>query len=130
MAFTVFCKILQGRDASGAEVGASAKLVVDLDQERFNGNATHIRIPQGQETRHFLSVLGKDQPLIIHKGKGVSVDDVERPKPGPRLVHIRGVGKGTYGIQVGKHSERLLSFCHHNAFGAFLIAFGTLIVYP
>eukprot|EP00884_Botryococcus_braunii_P011402 jgi/Botrbrau1/20262/Bobra.31_1s0047.1 len=90
----------QGRDASGPEVGASAKLVVDLDRERFSGNATHIRIPQGQETRHFLSVLGKDQPLIIHKGKGVSVDDVARPKPGARLFHIRGVGKGTYAIQL------------------------------
>lgn len=91
---------MQGRDASGAEIAASAKLVVDLDKERFNGNATHIRIPQGQETRHFLLVLGKDQPLTIHKGKGVSIDDVLRPKAGARLFHIRGAGNGTYAIQV------------------------------
>lgn len=92
--------VLQGRDASGAEIGASAKLVVEMDQEQCRGNATHIRIPQGQETRHFLSVLGKEQPLIIHKGVGSTINDIERKKPGARLFHVRGAGKGSYGIEV------------------------------
>uniref|UniRef100_A0A7N6BWP7 Macrophage-capping protein n=2 Tax=Anabas testudineus TaxID=64144 RepID=A0A7N6BWP7_ANATE len=76
----------QGQKCSQDELGASAFLTVKLD-DSMGGAATQVRVTQGQEPPHLVSLF-KGKPLIVHLG-GTSRKGGES-KPGKtRLFHIR-----------------------------------------
>ncbi|KAF3691314.1 Gelsolin Actin-depolymerizing factor [Channa argus] len=76
----------QGRKCTQDELGASAFLTVNLDNS-MGGVATQVRVSQGQEPPHLVSIF-KGKPLVIHLG-GTSRKGGES-KPGKtRVFHIR-----------------------------------------
>uniref|UniRef100_A0A4W6CYQ8 Scinderin like a n=1 Tax=Lates calcarifer TaxID=8187 RepID=A0A4W6CYQ8_LATCA len=56
----------QGQKCSKDELAASAFLTVNLD-DSMGGAATQVRVTQGQEPPHLVSLF-KDKPLVIHLG--------------------------------------------------------------
>lgn len=78
--------IWQGNKATKDEVGSSAALAVELDQ-KMNGLPVQVRVTQGQEPAHLLSLF-KDKPLIVHLG-GTSRKGGQTPVAPSRLFHIR-----------------------------------------
>ncbi|XP_029002252.1 scinderin like a [Betta splendens] len=78
--------IWQGRKCSKDELGASAILAVKLD-DSMGGVATQVRVSQGQEPPHLVSLF-KGKLLVVHMG-GTSRSGGDT-KPGKtRLFHIR-----------------------------------------
>ncbi|XP_041862966.1 scinderin like a [Melanotaenia boesemani] len=88
----------QGLKCTQDELAASAFLTVNLD-ESMGGVATQIRVTQGQEPPHLVSLF-KDRPLVIHLG-GTSRKSGDT-KPGTtRLFHIRQSStKATRAVEV------------------------------
>uniref|UniRef100_A0A8C5DSK6 Gelsolin-like n=1 Tax=Gouania willdenowi TaxID=441366 RepID=A0A8C5DSK6_GOUWI len=77
----------QGLNCSQDELAASAILTVYLD-DSMNGAPTQVRVPQGKEPAHLVSLF-KDRTLVIHLG-GTSRDQAEdSPAGSTRLFHIR-----------------------------------------
>ncbi|CAD7974517.1 unnamed protein product [Amoebophrya sp. A25] len=87
----------QGEDSTADEKGSSAILCAKLDQERFGGEATQVRVVQGKEPSDFIRIFhGK---MIIHKGgcdsgfrsvlPGGEEEQVDAAAF-PKLYHIRG----------------------------------------
>lgn len=56
-----------GAGASRDEVTALPILTVQLDNELYDGNATHVRVTQGHEPPHMLLLFG-GKPMIVNKG--------------------------------------------------------------
>jgi len=56
----------QGRDSSITEKGAAALETIDIAND-LQGETRQIRIPQGHETKHFLSLF--KEALVVHLGK-------------------------------------------------------------
>ena len=86
------------------EITASAMLASNLDKEKCRGTASHIRVPQGREPRHFVKVVSQDGPMVVHKGGKVGaaeLEQIESPRAGTRLFHVRGLGQECSAIQVG-----------------------------
>ncbi|KAL3046863.1 hypothetical protein OYC64_021144 [Pagothenia borchgrevinki] len=90
--------IWQGLKCSRDELAASAFLTVQLD-DSMGGAATQVRVTQGQEPPHLVSVF-KEKPLVVHLG-GTSREGGES-KPGcTRLFHIRlSSTKATRAVEV------------------------------
>ncbi|XP_069795373.1 scinderin-like [Narcine bancroftii] len=76
----------QGNKASKDELGASAILTIDLDNE-MQGLPVQVQVTQGQEPPHLLSLF-KDKPLIVHLG-GTSRKGGQTAAAPIRLFHIR-----------------------------------------
>ncbi|XP_015275092.1 PREDICTED: adseverin [Gekko japonicus] len=76
----------QGANATKDELTASAFLTVQLDRSLM-GRAVQIRVSQGKEPLHLLSLF-KDKPLIVYKD-GTSKKGGQVPAPPTRLFQIR-----------------------------------------
>ncbi|XP_034565918.1 scinderin like a [Notolabrus celidotus] len=76
----------QGQKCSKDELGASAYLTVNLD-DSMGGVATQVRVSQGQEPPHLVSIF-KDKPLVIHLG-GTCRKHGESETANVRLYHVR-----------------------------------------
>lgn len=81
----------QGAESSQDEVGASAILAVQLDDE-LGGGAVQVRVVQGKEPAHLMSLFG-GQPMVVHKG-GTSREDGPGDEPDERLFQIRANAAG------------------------------------
>ncbi|KAM8933810.1 gelsolin isoform 2-T2 [Pelodytes ibericus] len=89
----------QGADSTKDEITASAFLSAQLDEELGGGpvkmwgkSRTTVRVVQGKEPAHLLSIFG-GQPLIIHKG-GTSRDGGQTPGADIRLFQVRASSSG------------------------------------
>ncbi|XP_049576801.1 scinderin like a [Syngnathus scovelli] len=99
--------IWQGNKCSRDELGASAFLAVTLD-ESMGGVATQVRVTQGQEPPHLLSLFG-GKPLVVHLG-GTSRKDGHSEPRATRLFHIRQSStKGTRAVEVAADAASLNS---------------------
>ncbi|XP_042372592.1 gelsolin-like [Plectropomus leopardus] len=78
--------IWQGAESSQDEVGASAILAVQLDDE-LGGGAVQVRVVQGKEPAHLLSLF-KGQPMVVHKG-GTSREGGQSEAAETRLFQVR-----------------------------------------
>ncbi|XP_027018717.2 gelsolin-like isoform X2 [Tachysurus fulvidraco] len=58
--------IWQGEDSSQDEKGASSILATQLDEE-LGGGAVQVRVIQGKEPDHLMSLFGA-QPMVVYKG--------------------------------------------------------------
>ncbi|XP_069769843.1 scinderin-like [Narcine bancroftii] len=76
----------QGSNATRDELTMSAFLTVNLDQS-LGGRAVQIRVSQGKEPSHLLSLF-KDKPLIIYKN-GTSWKEGQAPVPLQSLFQVR-----------------------------------------
>uniref|UniRef100_A0AC11DUZ5 Scinderin n=1 Tax=Ovis aries TaxID=9940 RepID=A0AC11DUZ5_SHEEP len=76
----------QGANATRDELTTSAFLTVQLDRS-LGGQAVQIRVSQGKEPAHLLSLF-KDKPLIIYKN-GTSKKEGQAPAPPTRLFQVR-----------------------------------------
>nr|XP_040040186.1 scinderin like a [Gasterosteus aculeatus aculeatus]XP_040040187.1 scinderin like a [Gasterosteus aculeatus aculeatus] len=88
----------QGKKCTKDELAASAFLTVRLD-DSMGGAATQIRVTQGQEPPHLVSVF-KANPLVVHLG-GTSRESGESKPGSTRLFHIRRSStKATRAVEV------------------------------
>ncbi|KAM3867580.1 gelsolin-like [Diretmus argenteus] len=78
--------IWQGAESSQDEVGASAILAVQLDEE-LGGGAVQVRVVQGKEPAHLMSLF-KGQPMVVNKG-GTSRAGGQSEVAETRLFQIR-----------------------------------------
>ncbi|GAB0184592.1 scinderin [Grus japonensis] len=76
----------QGAHTTKDELTASAFLTVQLDGS-LNGQAVQIRVSQGKEPAHLLSLF-KKKPLIVYKD-GTSKKEGQKPAPPMQLFQIR-----------------------------------------
>ncbi|MED6281345.1 hypothetical protein CHARACLAT_020368, partial [Characodon lateralis] len=76
----------QGQKCSQDELAASAFLTVRLD-DSMGGVATQVRVTQGREPPHLVSLF-RDKPLVIHLG-GTSRKGGESKPASTRVFHIR-----------------------------------------
>ncbi|XP_067892908.1 scinderin like b [Heterodontus francisci] len=97
----------QGKKATKDELGASAALTVNLD-DQMQGSPVQVRVTQGQEPPHLLSLF-KDKPLIVHLG-GTSRKGGQSPAAPHRLFHIRKSSTGaTRAVEVTCEAQSLNS---------------------
>ncbi|XP_035032640.1 scinderin like a [Hippoglossus stenolepis] len=88
----------QGRKCTQDELTTSAFLTVTLDNS-MSGVATQVRVTQGQEPPHLVSLF-KEKPLVIHLG-GTSRKDGQSKPASTRLFHIRlSSTKATRAVEV------------------------------
>ncbi|KAF7644207.1 hypothetical protein LDENG_00226000 [Lucifuga dentata] len=78
--------IWQGAESSQDERGASAILAVQLDEE-LGGGAVQVRVVQGKEPAHLMSLFG-GQPMVVYKG-GTSREGVQSEVEDIRLFQVR-----------------------------------------
>ncbi|KAG7269008.1 hypothetical protein CRUP_033500 [Coryphaenoides rupestris] len=78
--------IWQGAESSQDEVGASAILAVELDDE-LGGGAVQVRVVQGKEPAHLISLFG-GQPMVVYRG-GTSRDGGQSEAANTRLFQVR-----------------------------------------
>ncbi|KAM9360961.1 gelsolin-like [Symphorus nematophorus] len=78
--------IWQGVESSQDEVGASAVLAIQLDDE-VGGAAVQVRVVQGKEPTHLMSLFG-GQPMVVYKG-GTSREGGQSETADTRLFHVR-----------------------------------------
>lgn len=76
----------QGAESSQDEVGASAILAVQLDDE-LGGAAVQVRVVQGKEPAHLMSLFGS-QPMVVYRG-GTSREGGESEVADTRLFQVR-----------------------------------------
>ncbi|XP_048848805.1 adseverin [Brienomyrus brachyistius] len=76
----------QGSSATRDELTSSAFLTVQLDRS-LGGNAVQVRVSQGKEPAHLLSLF-KAKPLIVYKN-GTSRAGGQQPAPPTRLFQVR-----------------------------------------
>uniref|UniRef100_W5U9A7 Macrophage-capping protein n=1 Tax=Ictalurus punctatus TaxID=7998 RepID=W5U9A7_ICTPU len=76
----------QGSSSTIDEVTASAFLTVELDKS-LGGNAVQVRVTQGKEPAHLLSLF-KAKPLVVYKN-GTSRQGGQEPPPPTRLFQVR-----------------------------------------
>jgi hypothetical protein len=104
----------QGRDSSQDEKGASALLTVELD-DSLGGMATQVRVVQGKEPSHFLSLF-KGEMIVRIGGKASGfktlkqsdTDKVDTSKT--ELFHVRGTNPiNTRGTEVEAKATSLNS---------------------
>ncbi|XP_054846865.1 scinderin isoform X1 [Eublepharis macularius] len=77
----------QGANATKDELTASAFLTVQLDRSLMGRAVQQIRVSQGKEPLHLLSLF-RDRPLIVYKD-GTSKKGGQVPAPPTRLFQIR-----------------------------------------
>eukprot|EP00064_Thunnus_orientalis_P021751 superscaffoldBa00006821_g21919 len=106
--------IWQGAESSQDEVGASAILAVQLDDE-LGGAAVQVRVVQGKEPAHLMSLF-RGQPMVVYKG-GTSREGGQSEVADTRLFQVRANPAGdTRAVEVdllssGKPSVLRWTFC-------------------
>ncbi|KAJ8413876.1 hypothetical protein AAFF_G00064740 [Aldrovandia affinis] len=81
----------QGAESSHHEIGASAILAIQLDDE-IGGRAVQVRVVQGKEPAHLMSLFG-GQPLVVHKN-GTSREGGQSTPAETRLFQLRANSAG------------------------------------
>uniref|UniRef100_A0A669BY88 Scinderin like a n=1 Tax=Oreochromis niloticus TaxID=8128 RepID=A0A669BY88_ORENI len=85
----------QGQKCTQDELTASAFLTVKLD-DSMGGVATQVRVTQGKEPPHLVSLF-KDKPMVIHQG-GTSRKCGETKPSSTRLFHIHATTPPYLGV--------------------------------
>uniref|UniRef100_A0A8C9TME5 Gelsolin n=1 Tax=Scleropages formosus TaxID=113540 RepID=A0A8C9TME5_SCLFO len=83
--------IWQGLDSTQDEVGMSAILAAQLDEE-MGGSPVQVRVVQGKEPAHLISLFG-GQPMVVHKG-GTSRRGGQSASEEIRLFQSRSTSAG------------------------------------
>uniref|UniRef100_A0AAY5KCW2 Gelsolin n=1 Tax=Esox lucius TaxID=8010 RepID=A0AAY5KCW2_ESOLU len=97
----------QGSDSSKDEVGASAILGVQLDDE-LGGGPVQVRVVQGKEPAHLMSLF-EGQPMVVYRG-GTSRDGGQSAPAETRLFQVRSNSAGnTRAVEVDAVSSNLNS---------------------
>ncbi|XP_072908782.1 gelsolin-like isoform X2 [Hemitrygon akajei] len=97
----------QGNDSSPDEIGASAILTAQLDEE-LGGGPVQVRVIQGKEPAHLMSMFG-GKPLVVYKG-GTSRDGGQSTPPDNRLFQVRASSSGsTRAVEVDAAAANLNS---------------------
>ncbi|XP_010783496.1 gelsolin-like [Notothenia coriiceps] len=76
----------QGADSSVDEVGTSALLTIQLDDE-LGGAAVQVRVVQGKEPAHLMSLFG-GKPMVVYRG-GTSREGGQSEGADTRLFQVR-----------------------------------------
>ncbi|XP_066568739.1 gelsolin isoform X1 [Amia ocellicauda] len=106
----------QGSDSSQDEIGASAILGAQLDEELGGGPVqvkgaritTQVRVIQGKEPAHLMSLFG-GQPMVVYKG-GTSRDGGQSAPADTRLFQVRSNSTGcTRAVEVDSSATNLNS---------------------
>uniref|UniRef100_A0A8C8JPH9 Gelsolin n=1 Tax=Oncorhynchus tshawytscha TaxID=74940 RepID=A0A8C8JPH9_ONCTS len=99
--------IWQGVDSSQDEIGASAILAAQLDDE-LGGGAVQVRVIQGKEPAHLMSLFG-GQPMVVHQG-GTSREGGQVQAADTQLFQVRSNPAGcTRAIEVDAAASNLNS---------------------
>ncbi|KAG7218321.1 hypothetical protein INR49_020479 [Caranx melampygus] len=99
--------IWQGAESSQDEIGASAILAVQLDDD-LGGGAVQVRVVQGKEPTHLMSLFG-GEPMVVYKGS-TSRNDSPEEEPETRLFQVRANKAGdTRAMEVDFSSSSLNS---------------------
>lgn len=108
--------IWQGADSTQDEIGASAILGAQLDDELGGGPVqmagapltTQVRVVQGKEPAHLISLFG-GQPMVVHKG-GTSREGGQTAPAETRLFQVRSNSAGcTRAVEIDAVSSNLNS---------------------
>ncbi|XP_041644123.1 gelsolin-like [Cheilinus undulatus] len=83
--------IWQGTESSQDEVCASALLTIEMD-DKLGGSAVQVRVAQGKEPAHLMSLFG-NKPLVVYKG-GTSREGGQSVSGNTRLFQVRGNAAG------------------------------------
>ncbi|XP_072520552.1 gelsolin b [Salminus brasiliensis] len=83
--------IWQGEDSSQDEKGASSILAAQLDEE-LGGGAVQVRVVQGKEPPHLMSLFG-EKPVVVYKG-GTSRQGGQSAAAKIRLFQVRSSTAG------------------------------------
>ncbi|XP_028664389.1 gelsolin-like isoform X1 [Erpetoichthys calabaricus] len=106
----------QGADSSQDEIGASAILTAQLDEEMGGGPVqvegsrftSQVRVIQGKEPAHLMSIFG-GKPMVVYKG-GTSRDGGQSPPAETRLFQVRSNSTGfTRAVEVDSTASNLNS---------------------
>ncbi|KAF7654435.1 hypothetical protein LDENG_00069430 [Lucifuga dentata] len=106
----------QGMDSSQDEIGASAILGAQLDEELGGGPVqvvgapitTQVRVVQGKEPAHLMSLFG-GQPMVVYKG-GTSREGGQSAPAETRLFQVRSNSAGhTRAVEVDSVASNLNS---------------------
>ncbi|XP_069465619.1 gelsolin isoform X2 [Ambystoma mexicanum] len=81
----------QGASSTRDEIAASAFLSAQLDEE-LGGGPVQVRVVQGKEPAHLLSLFG-GKPLVVYKG-GTSRDGGQTEPADTRLFQVRACSSG------------------------------------
>uniref|UniRef100_A0A673CBI3 Gelsolin n=1 Tax=Sphaeramia orbicularis TaxID=375764 RepID=A0A673CBI3_9TELE len=104
----------QGMDSSQDEIGASAILGAQLDEE-LGGGPVQVRVVQGKEPAHLMSLFG-GQPMVVYKG-GTSREGGQSAPAETRLFQVRSNSAGhTRAVEVDAVASSL------NSNDAFILA--------
>ncbi|KAG7272768.1 hypothetical protein CRUP_015410 [Coryphaenoides rupestris] len=104
----------QGMDSSQDEIGASAILGAQLDDE-LGGGPVQVRVVQGKEPAHMMSLFG-GKPMVIYRG-GTSRDGGQSAPAETRLFQVRSNAAGhTRAVELEAASSNL------NSNDAFIVA--------
>ncbi|XP_067294098.1 gelsolin b [Pseudorasbora parva] len=99
--------IWQGEESSQDERGTSAILTAQLDAE-LGGSAVQVRVIQGKEPRHLMSIFG-GQTMVVHKG-GTSREGGQSQASVVRLFQVRANTAGhTRAVEVDAVASSLNS---------------------
>ncbi|XP_059192331.1 gelsolin-like isoform X2 [Centropristis striata] len=97
----------QGTESSQDEVGVSALLAIDLD-DGLGGAAVQVRVVQGKEPAHLMSLFG-GKPMVVYKG-GTSRDGCQSEVADTRLFQVRANPAGdSRAVEVDPSSSSLNS---------------------
>uniref|UniRef100_A0A669AZF5 Gelsolin n=1 Tax=Oreochromis niloticus TaxID=8128 RepID=A0A669AZF5_ORENI len=97
----------QGADSSQDEIGASAILGAQLDEE-LGGGPVQVRVVQGKEPAHLMSLFG-GKPMIVYKG-GTSREGGQSAPAETRLFQVRANSAGhTRAVEVRGNASNLNS---------------------
>nr|XP_055035601.1 gelsolin a isoform X1 [Misgurnus anguillicaudatus] len=108
--------IWQGKDSTQDEIGASAILAAQLDDELGGGPVqmagssltTQVRVVQGKEPAHLMSLFG-GKPMVVHVG-GTSRDGGQTAPAETRLFQVRSNSAGcTRAVEIDAVSANLNS---------------------
>lgn len=99
--------IWQGAESSQDETGASALLAVEMDDE-LGGGAVQVRVVQGKEPAHLMSLFG-GRPMVVYRG-GTSREGGQSEAAETRLFQVRSNPAGdTRAVEVEPSSSCLNS---------------------
>uniref|UniRef100_A0A672SKY7 Gelsolin n=1 Tax=Sinocyclocheilus grahami TaxID=75366 RepID=A0A672SKY7_SINGR len=99
--------IWQGKDSSQDEIGASAILAAQLDDE-LGGGPVQVRVVQGKEPAHLMGLFG-GKPMVVHQG-GTSREGGQTAPAETRLFQVRSNSTGcTRAVEVDAMSSNLNS---------------------
>ncbi|KAL4004989.1 histone deacetylase 3 [Sarotherodon galilaeus] len=97
----------QGADSSQDEIGASAILGAQLDEE-LGGGPVQVRVVQGKEPAHLMSLFG-GKPMIVYKG-GTSREGGQSAPAETRLFQVRANSAGhTRAVELDAQASNLNS---------------------